>query len=356
MKIKGRHNVIFFILLLVLLCVGYSFNPPAHLDLIRYYEMVEDQGSSSSSEVAEYFHLIKFDFVYFYLLAYFKHTFLGMTFLTGLINMVFYYLVLKDADSLLLKYSKYYFVLMFGLFCFPNFIWVLELSRTALAVIFFFIGVLIWMRWNKFYSLAFFALAMITHTTSIMFSLLFILSYYSYVFFFYKKDRLINILSVILPFIMLVVLSIAFKAVINNPLLAILVGDSAYQGYLGGISADANGFAYAEYGTVAIMIAEMVSVYLLLNVSKQNSLERFLLLIFGSVTIGFCYASGNFYKRFALCFTLFYAMYFVYLYKNEILGRTKNRTKILRTMSFNSYICIFSFLLEFYAYRFWTLI
>ena len=356
MRKTGRLNIFFVSLLIILLLVGYSFTPLPHLDLSRYYEYVDDLGNSTPREVAEYFHKIKFDFLYFYSLSFFKNSFLGMSFLTGLINMTFYYLILKDADAFLLKHSKQYVVLILGLFCFPNFIWVLELSRTAMAVCFFFMGVLLWLKGKRLVPLLFFALSFITHTTSVMLSFVFILSYYLYIFYFYKKNRIVNILCYILPFIMAILLGGVFGSIISNPLLELVVGDSAYQGYLGGSGADVNGFAYAEYGTVAIMLAEMVSVYLLLNVCKQNSLERFLLLIFGSLTIGFCFASVNFYKRFALCFSIFYVLYFLYLYKTQILEKTRLSLNVLRVMTFNSLFCIFSFLLEFYAYRFWTLL
>lgn len=359
MKQKNTNrNVFLFVLLAIAFYVGVNFVSPPALDIGRYYESIEDiyRGLTASQtillRVAE-----RGDFLYILALWFFDQTFLGMTFVTGCVLVLYYFFVLWPFVKYVNRLTTTSLLLMLGLFCFPEFIWVITISRTTMMLVLFFVGVLLWLKHKRTYSLMFFALSCLTHVSALMFIVIFVGGVWLYDKWFSKRGYAVNILCAILPLLLCIVIRVLLQSFMNLSLLSSVTEGTGYSSYVGGQLSTIQYDNYG-YGSKAMMLTNMVSMYLLINVDRRRSLYRFLLMIFGACTFGFMFASQTFYNRFSMCLPLFFALYMSELYTNRVKDpSTKQQEKrVLNTMAINAALCVVSFMLEIYSYRFWTLI
>lgn len=354
-----NRNILLFVLLSIIFYVGVNFVSPQELDIGRYYEQIEEIyrgltfGQTILLRIAE-----RGDFLYILALWFFDRTFLGMTFLTGCVVALYYFLVLWPFAKYVNRLTTTSLLLMLGLLCFPEFIWIITISRTTMMLIFFFIGVVLWLKKQILPSIMIFIMSILTHVLGLMFIVIFWGSIWLYNQWLCHHGRKVDMLCRFLPLVLIFVMGVLLRFVLNMDILFNIVDGTGYQGYAGGgLDTLNNQYDNYGYGTKAMMLANMISTYSLINIDKRNTLSRFLLMIFGSCTIGIMFASQPLFNRFCMCLPLFFALYMGELYsKGRCVSSVRHKKRVINIMTINSILCIVAVMLEIYSYRFWTLI
>ncbi|NLB80269.1 MAG: hypothetical protein GX800_01310 [Clostridiaceae bacterium] len=357
-KVRGgisRKNFLIFILVTIIFFMGYNFISPDALDLGRYYETAERWQGEKIKDIAESFFERSVDFIYYVLLVLFGNTFVGAEFVTGATVALYYFMIMWTFARYVRRITLTNVIYFVGLFSFPNFIWVVSISRNAMAIMFIFAGVLFWLKDKKIITAIFFILAAFTHFSVLIYVALFFLSLLLYKLL-SKKEKLVSILCFILPPLMYLLSYYILDNFLNSTLLNAFLGESHYTTY-SDFAGENTDYSFYGYGDKSVMYVTLLSTYILLNIDKKVSTRKVLLLVFGSITIGMFTASAAFFNRFMICLPIFYSLYFSELYRENVLTSPSHHNRnVANVMLFNSMLSIMSLILLWYSYRMWTLV
>lgn len=354
---KTKHPIVFFLVALIFILAA-SFDCPEYLDLGRYYDIVHSNFSSHDhvTDVIMWSLLWNRDFIYFVLFWIFDNSFLSAAFLTGITCALYYYLVLTQLSNSIRKITPLSIILLVGLFCFPNIIWVFSIPRNITAYLFFWSGILLWFKNKKPQAIILFILTIFTHISCILHVAIFFATVFLYNIWLKNRPSLVKALSFLLPIISPLFVVTILNRFITSDSFSDSMGDMRYT--QNDIEAmDAGAFDSFGYGDISVILFTFIAIYLLLIVDRNVSLKKVLLIVFGSLTIGMSAGAQVFMMRFMLCMPFFYALYCGELYSYCTTGPlTKHKDRILKVMLFNTAICSMGFVLLVYAYRFWTLL
>ncbi len=357
-KNKGIKNLVFFFTALIFVMAA-NYNCPDYLDLNRYYVLVHSNFTSSDGlvDVITWSFLWNRDFIYFALFWLFEQSFLGASFLTGLTCSLYYYIVLRQFSVNISKSTSYSIFILFGLFCFPNIIWLFSIPRNLTAYLFFFCGILLWFKGKKTFSFLLFVITIFTHISCALQVSIFYITVFLYNIWLKNKPVLVRTLCYVLPLLSYIFTVTILNNFITSDFLSSSLGEMRYtrDGEIGTMSAGA--FDSLGYGDASVIIFTMVSIYLLLVVDRHVSLKKVLFLVFGSITIGLSSGSQVFMMRFMMGIPFFYALYMgeLYSYYNQD-SYMANKKNVRDIIFLNSSLSIMGFALLIYAYRFWQLL
>lgn len=342
-----------FSLCVMVFLMGYNFHDVegGFSDVARYYEIIEMFFSSNDSLLYVIGYSLAYgnDFIYYLALFLFNKTSLGMQFVTGLVSATYFFLLIKGFSKKIFKFNDTSFILLLGLFCFPNLIYVITISRISMAIVFFFTGVLFFTKDRKMLSLLFFVLAGLTHFASLMFVFVFFFSVLLYNIWLKRSQKFFNKLCLFLPLIMYVLGIILFNYLMNTDVLSFL-GDTRYEDYV----KESENAQYDNFSWLYHLqfIFSLILPYVLLNVSKRNSFERFLLLTFLSITMAFASADQNFFNRWLMILPLIYSLYFTDLYLDSFSNKSNTYIKLRSSIMISgSIISIMLFVMVVYGSR-----
>ena len=321
-------SIIIFFLCSLVFYMAYHFKDPiGNFDLPRYYDIMDSffNGDEPLWYVVVYMFAYGNDFIYYLFLFLFNQTPLGREFVAGLFTALYYFLLMRSFSTF--KYSSRNMLFLLGLFAFPNIMYIITISRTAAAVVFFFIGVLFYFNNRKIVTILFFAVSVMTHFSSIMFVVAFFMTVLLYSTWLKNKTRTVNILCVLLPPLMLFLGIALYNYVFDSGLLSSLE-DTKYDRYTGISSgAEYNNFSwlYKLQFYLSLFVA-----YILLIINKQStSFSRILLLFYLSITCGLLSASQNLFNRWLILLPLLYSLQYVEIITtNKGLNTIKGRRAV----------------------------
>ena len=290
--------------------MAYNFRDISeNFDLPRYYTLMDHffNGQESLWDVIAFMYAYGNDFIYYVFLFLFNNTPLGREFVPGLFTAMYYFLLMKSFAKEI-SYSSENLLLLLGLFAFPNVMFVITISRTTAALVFFFIGVLFHSNDRKIFSILFFIIAVMTHFSSLMYVGAFFLSVLLYKTGLKSKTEIINILCVVLPPVMYFLGIVLLNSVSNSFFL--VVEETKYDRYVGTTSgADYSNFSwlYKLQFYLTLFVA-----YILLIINRHStSFSRVLLMICLSITFGLLSANQNLFNRWLILLPLLYSQQFV---------------------------------------------
>lgn len=343
---------VFFLCLFVFI-LGYCFHDNGGFsDVGRYYEMIDIffSGKESIIYVIGYMYAYGNDFIYYLSLFLSAKTPLGMQFVTGVVSATYYYLLMHNFMRMKPELNSKNLVLLLGLFCIPNVIYIITISRTAMALVFIFIGILLYTKKHRLWALIFFVFAVLSHFGSLMFVAVFFITLLLYNIRLDRSLRTVNLLCTLLPPIMLFLGLTIFNTILETGVFSFLV-DTRYDVYVANTK---TGSQYANFSWIYHLqfIFSMIFIYILLNVDKRNSFNRVLLLIYLSVTAAFVSASQNLFNRWLMVLPLIYSLYFPDLY--NLCFSNKGKMDSLfgkRTLIIGSFISIMIFIFLVYGTR-----
>lgn len=346
---KNRSKAYFIIVLLstIVFFFGYNFNDPhGYFDVGRYYEMVDElfPASTPIGYIIAYEFAIGWDFIYYVVLFVFNQTSLGMPFVTGCVCFLYYYFSLKVFANNINKLTSQSTILLLGLFSLPNVIRVIENSRTSMAVLFLFIGILFHFKKKHFLFIFFFICAALTHIGSLMFSGLYFLVIVLYFLWLNKKQKLVKILCLLLPPLLIISITFLMNTVLTSDVMDNLFADGNYTKYLStqeGESKDNMSWVFKLqfWGTA-------LTSYVLMNLDDKNSFLKVLFLFYGSITISMWSVTQNFLYRWMIVLPLIFSLYFTEVYVNTKNRESKTKNKsLLSTLQLISCINIIIYLL-----------
>lgn len=286
------------------------------------------------------------DFIYYVFLFLFNKTSLGREFVPGLFTALYYYLLMKSFRNSV-RFSSENLLLLLGLFAFPNIMFVITISRTSAALVFFFIGVLFHSNDKKVAPILFFVMAIMTHFSSFMFVLAFFLAVFLHRAWLIKKISLFNVLCVVLPPIMFFLGLVLFNSVSEG--VFSFVEDTKYDRYA--TSSEGADFSNFSWLYMLQFYLTLLVAYILLIVNKQStSFSRVLLMVCLSITCGLMSANQNLFNRWLMLLPLLYSLQFaeIFVVNRELI--TLKQRKVINSIGvIGSTMVLLVFMLMMYS-------
>lgn len=346
---KSKRGKVFFILFFIFL-ICYFYNCPDDLDLGRYYE---DAASWPSGDkllsILKFYFNSEINFIYQTTLVFFHRSFLGASFLTGIIVSTYYWFIIKNYyNNMYVGRNDLY---MLGLLGFPPFIYVLAIARTACAVVIFYFGVESYLNNHHKRAYLIFIAALFTHVISGMFIALFFLSIFLIRLFSKRGVRSFNTLCFILPPAAWIVSSYLLPSLMSSSLLYVFFADFyRFETYLGD---NYKSFSMSSYSLADSMMmgSYLLTGYVTLNITKYYSQKRCLFLIF---FVGLCFVGGSNFillERYLVASSLFFALYFSEILTSLGKGKIPISSNIRIILNVLCIICFFSFALTLFFAR-----
>lgn len=347
---KGKiFSIIIFFLCAIVFYMAYNFRDTSdNFDLPRYYSLMDFffNGSESIRYVIAYMYAFGNDFIYYVFLFLFNNTPLGREFVPGMFTAAYYFLLMKSFRNNVI-FSSERLLLLLGLFAFPNIMYVITISRTTAAIVFFFIGVLLYSNDKKIASILLFAMAVMSHYSSLMFVLVFFLSLLLYRFVLKDKKRTVNAICVVLPPLMFFLGLALFNSVSER--VFSFVEDTKYDRYA--TSSQGTDFSNFSWLYMLQFYLTLLVTYILLIINKQStSFSRVLLMVCLSITCGLMSANQNLFNRWLMLLPLLYSLQFDEIFvTNRELVTSKLRKEINSIGVIESTMVLLVFILMMYS-------
>ena len=349
-RTENTFSIIIFVFCAMVFFMAYNFRDSSdNFDLPRYYSLMDlfFSGHEPLWYVISFMYDYGNDFIYYVFLFLFNNTPLGREFVPGLFTALYYFLLTKSFVKNV-KYSSENLLLLLGLFAFPNIMYVVTISRTTAAIVFFCIGVLFHFKNKKLTSILFFVMAIMTHFSSLMFVIVFFLTMFLCRFVLKGKIGAVNTLCVLLPPIMFFLGIGLYNYVLELSLLSSLE-DTKYDRYV----STSHGADYSNFSWLYLLqfYLSLFVAYVMLIINKRStSFSRILLMVCLSITCGLVSASQNLFNRWLMLLPFLYSLQFAEIFAtNKGLSPLKRNKDIYTIGAVGSLMVLLVFMMMMYS-------
>lgn len=343
---EKQKKAVFWFFIFLSFILAFIYDPPKDLDRFENYSIGRSLTGMSFQDIVLYYFNNGFDFIFYIGLGAFSKSLSGLQLFMGIITALYYYALFKPFIKIPGSLTLNKFLLFVGLLCLPSVLYVVNLSRTVFAIVFFTFGVACWLKKKYIAHLVLFVVTFFTHAGTIIFIALFYIGVLLY-FLLKNKPYLTSFLCIILPPTFFVLFRILFMDALQNAFLIDLFFDTKYDQYF-----NATGKATLDIsiGALLSIYCEIFLSYVLVNLDRQVSLNKIVFLVFTTITASVLTVNQNLLNRFILVLPVFYSYYlFELINNNKVSGRRygiRQGWLILSTA-----ICLVVFALNIYLER-----
>lgn len=330
---KKQKTIFFALFVFILFILSTFYDSPNDLDRYENYSIGRSLINMSFSDIFSFYSNNGYDFIFYLGLGFFAKFESGMPLFMGIITALYYIEIFKCFLNTQGKLTPNRLLLLTGLLCIPNILYVVNLSRTVFALAFFAIGVNNWFNKKYILNVVFFALTFFTHAGEILFIMLFYIGVIVHILL-KNKPFVTRLLCIFLPPAFFVLFRFLFLDVLQNELLIGMFFDTKYEHYL-----EATGTSSLEgsIGKLASVYGCIFFSYVLLNIDKEVTLRKVLFLVFTTITVSLLTVNQNLLNRLVLVLPFFYTTYFLELLE-------KYRTNVISHKSKLDWFTISSFM------------